>query len=122
MTSQSLGIDMETIERFKRLKRRKHGLFLRRIYTERELAYCYAVREPWRRLASRFAAKEAVFKALSCLGFRCSDFKMIEIGKGAKGMPQVFLRGNIRNKAKVLVSLSRSGKHALALAAAEALS
>ena len=122
MTTQSVGIDMESMRRFKAIQRIKSEAFLRRVYTDRELDYCYAARKPWRRLAGRFAAKEATFKALSHLGFHCPDLKSIEIREGAKGMPRVFLRGGIRAKATVSVSLSRSGDHAVALAAAEAIS
>ena len=116
---RGIGIDMESVHRFCRLKRGKHDAFLRRIYTERELDHCYAVRNPGGRLASRFAAKEAVFKALSHLGVHSPDRRSIEIRTGNRGVPTVDLTLSGRRRPLVLVSLSCSGDQAMAFAIAE---
>lgn len=57
----SVGVDIVEIERIARTLARFGERFLRRVYTEAEIAYC---RGRPSRLAARFAAKEAVAKAL----------------------------------------------------------
>ena len=63
--------------------------FLRRIYTADELAYCRG-RAP--QLASRFAAKEAVMKALGT-GRRGVDWSDIEVVRRRGGRPNIQLHG-----------------------------
>src|SRR5690606_41845696 len=75
MTTHAVGIDMIEIERVGRVLERYGERFLRRVYTPAEAAFCRG-RVP--ELAARFAAKEAVMKAL---GTRSEERR---VGKGCR--------------------------------------
>ena len=77
------GVDIIEISRVKRVYERYGERFLRRIYTEREAAYCRG-RAP--QLASRFAAKEATMKALGT-GVRGVRWRDIEVVRGRGQAP-----------------------------------
>lgn len=62
------GIDIVEISRVKDAVERWGDRFLRRVFTDSELAYCMAKRNPYPHLAARFAAKEAAIKALGEAG------------------------------------------------------
>ncbi|MBI5468571.1 MAG: holo-ACP synthase [Deltaproteobacteria bacterium] len=80
----STGIDAISIERIRGAAQRKP--FLERVFTERELVYSLKHRDPYRRLAGRFAAKEACLKALTAGMGRGIDLRDIEVvGLGLQG-------------------------------------
>ena len=85
----STGIDVIEIERIERAVDRFGERFLRRISTEAEVAYC---RGRAQRLAGRFAAKEAVSKALG-VGIRTLSWRDIEVLPDKRGKPTVRLHG-----------------------------
>ena len=80
------GVDIIEIPRIKRVAEQYGDRFFRRIYTEREIAYCRG-RAP--QLASRYAAKEAVMKALGT-GIRGVRWKDIEVVRGRGGPPSTY--------------------------------
>jgi holo-[acyl-carrier protein] synthase len=114
----AIGIDIIEIARIKAAIARQGEAFLQRIYTDSELEL-YRWKLP--SLAARFAAKEAVIKALGkpTAGARLKD---IEILADDKGKPLVNLYGEAQNQAKALgldgfaVSLSHSKEYAIAVA------
>jgi len=114
------GIDIIEIERVKRALERYGVRFLTRIYTAQEID---DARGNPASLAARFAAKEAVAKALGC-GIGAIHWQEIEIQKGAQGEPLLFLYGNALQLAKNLglnvwsISLSHSRDYAVAMAVA----
>jgi holo-[acyl-carrier protein] synthase len=59
-----VGIDIVKIDRMKAAVERWGKRFLGRIFTENEIAYCYGKGEPYLSLSVRFAAKEALIKAI----------------------------------------------------------
>ena len=59
-----LGIDSVQVDRIKKASKRWGKSFLRRLFTDRELDYCFRHKNPYPSLAARFAAKEALIKAL----------------------------------------------------------
>ena len=59
-----IGVDIVEIERFRNAMERLKDRFIRRIFTPGEQQYCNGHREPAQHFAVRFAAKEALFKAL----------------------------------------------------------
>ena len=63
MALAGIGVDMLEIARMERTMRRRPS-FLRRVFTEEERAYCDACARPAEHYAARFAAREAVVKAL----------------------------------------------------------
>jgi holo-[acyl-carrier protein] synthase len=92
----AVGIDMLAIPRLKRVLDRHNDRFLQRIYTPEEVAYC---RGRVSELAARFAAKEAVMKALGT-GIRGVGWREIEILPDRRGKPLVYLYGRARTRAE----------------------
>jgi holo-[acyl-carrier protein] synthase len=111
----AVGVDIIEIDRIKRAIFRRQDSFLNRIYTPAELVYTRNVAS----LAARFAAKEAVMKALGT-GTRGVSWKDIEILTNIDGAPLVRLYGGALQKGTELglagfqVSLSHSRKYAVA--------
>ncbi|MBM7854883.1 holo-[acyl-carrier protein] synthase [Desulfohalotomaculum tongense] len=98
--------------------------FLERVYTAGERDYCMRRKNPYPCLAARFAAKEAVLKALGTglAGCRFTDVEVLPEFVG--GPPAVKLYGGALKAAEkqgiqqVLISISHDGGRALAFAAA----
>ncbi|HEY5475193.1 MAG TPA: holo-ACP synthase [Tepidiformaceae bacterium] len=115
-TKFAVGIDIIEIERVADVIARHGDRFLRRVYTDDEIAHC---RGRVSELAARFAAKEAVMKALGT-GVRGVGWKDIEILPNRRGKPLVFLyeRGAARGERIELrgleVSLTHSRDFAIA--------
>jgi holo-[acyl-carrier protein] synthase len=108
------------VERLERALER-HPRLAQRLFSEGELTYAGARRRPGRHLAARFAAKEAVIKALALGGFGMRD---IDVRGGDKGPPTVELSGRAAEAAgaqgvTVSVSLTHSREFAAAIAIAE---
>ena len=121
-----LGIDMVEIARVETSIARFRDRFLARVFTRSEREYCEARKKgAAQSFALRWAAKEAVAKALGT-GIRGGvDFKNIEVVSDALGRPSVKLTGGAAKRAKargidiVHLSLSHDGPTAVALAIAE---
>jgi holo-[acyl-carrier protein] synthase len=95
MSSYAVGIDMIAIPRVRAVIERHDGRFLRRVYTPEEVAFCRG-RVP--ELAARFAAKEAVMKALGT-GAHGVAWREIEILPDRRGKPLVYLYGRAQERA-----------------------
>ena len=119
----SVGVDIIEIERIARTLARFGERFLRRVYTEAEIAYC---RGKPSRLAARFAAKEAVSKALGVGiwwrgGIAWTD---AEVRSNRLGKPEVVLYGRAAEYARQqgldqwAISLSHTDEHAIAMVVA----
>lgn len=114
-----LGNDIIEIERIRKTLERHGNRFLDRIFTEKEQRYCLRYRDPASALAARFAAKEAVAKALGTGIGKHLFWHDIEIRSNAEGAPHVFLSDRAKNhfgSAKFLVSLSHCELYAMATA------
>ncbi len=115
------GVDIIEIARIRKISEKYGKRFLKRIYTEGEIGYCRG-RAP--QLASRFAAKEAVMKALGTgvIGIRWKDVEIIRKG-GSR--PLVKLHGTALHRAQTMqiqqlsISLSHSDEHAIAFVIGE---
>lgn len=110
-----VGVDCEKISRFRRIPFNKTEHFYKRVFTSGEIEYCISCREPYHRFAARFAAKEAVIKALNGILRPC--YKDIEIRKGKNGEPNIRINKNKFKEALFLnmfLSLSHSKSHAIA--------
>lgn len=120
-----LGVDIVEIERIARVIERTPSFALK-VFTEQERAYCDAKANPVAHYAARFAAKEAVCKALGtgilAHGVRMTD---IEVTRDGRGRPLVALHGaaaRIAQEQGVLeVPLSLSYTHNVAVANAVAI-
>jgi holo-[acyl-carrier protein] synthase len=110
------GVDIIEIPRIKSVAERYGDRFLKRIYTDGEIVYCKG-RAP--QLASRFAAKEAVMKALGT-GTRGINWKDIEVVRKRGQAPSIELHGTALARAKLIgltdlaLSLSHSDEFAVA--------
>jgi holo-[acyl-carrier protein] synthase len=115
----TVGIDLLSIERVRGVLERHRERFLRRVYTPEEAAYC---RGRVNELAARFAAKEAVMKALGT-GIRGVGWREIEVLPDRRGKPLVYLYGRAKARADKIglravdVSLTHEGGFAVAAVA-----
>ena len=114
------GIDLIEIERIRQAHQRYGQRFLNRIYTAAEQARCRGRADE---LAARFAAKEAVSKALGT-GMRGVLWKEIEVVNDPRGKPLVRLHGAAERRAAELgihdmdISLTHSRDQAIAFVVA----
>ncbi|HXG04069.1 MAG TPA: holo-ACP synthase, partial [Candidatus Binatia bacterium] len=79
MSVRGIGVDLVHLPRLRQVVERWQERFLRRVFTDAELAYCRARRDPIPHLAARFAAKEAGLKALGTglrLGIRWRELEV----------------------------------------------
>lgn len=115
------GVDMVEINRIEDLIKRYGDRFLRRVYTDGELAYAKGRLSA---LAARWAAKEATAKALGT-GIGPVSFQEIEVVCDAQGKPGLHLHGNAAGLAARLhlsqfaLSLSHTADYALAFVVAQ---
>lgn len=116
---KGIGIDLVEIERIKRSLERHGNHFLNRLFTIKEQDYCLRFKDPSPHLAGRFAAKEAIVKALG-VGFGPSvHWHDIEITDGEKGKPVVTFSDAVKNRfnqPNIMISISHSQEHATAVA------
>jgi holo-[acyl-carrier protein] synthase len=116
VSSLAAGIDAIEINRVQHVLDRHGDRFLRRVFTELEVAFC---RGRIRELAVRFAAKEAMMKALGT-GVRGIGWREIEILPDRRGKPLVYLHGRAKKRARAIglgqpeVSMTHSDTMALA--------
>jgi holo-[acyl-carrier protein] synthase len=96
MPSFAVGIDLIAISRVQHVLNRHDTRFLRRVFTPEEVAFCRG-RVP--ELAARFAAKEAVMKALGT-GAHGVAWREIEVLPDRRGKPLVYLYGRARERAE----------------------
>jgi holo-[acyl-carrier protein] synthase len=121
---KGIGVDIVEIGRLDRALVRWGERFTEKIFTSAELEYSMRFRRPAQHLSARFAAKEAVVKALG-QGFR-EGCRMcdVEVVTESTGRPGVRLHGAMRRLAErrgvenVFLSLSHSGETAVAQAVA----
>jgi holo-[acyl-carrier protein] synthase len=116
----SVGVDIIEIARIGRVLDRYGARFLGKVYTEREVAFCDG-RAP--ELAARFAAKEAISKALGT-GIVGISWTEMEVLPDRRGKPLVTLHGRALARAESLglrewaVSLSHTDDQAIAFVVA----
>ncbi|HWB87774.1 MAG TPA: holo-ACP synthase [Acidimicrobiia bacterium] len=115
-----LGVDLADIERVRRVLD-KYPRFAERCFTPHEREYAFRFERPERRLAARFAGKEAVMKSMGT-GWRRIRWQDIEITGGGK--PTVRMSGNAARRAadlgvtEVMVTITHTNDQALVMAVA----
>ena len=115
-----LGVDMEEITRLGDAIKRHGRIFLERIFTPAEIAYCERHRDPVERYAGRFAAKEAAMKALGTGWGKGVRWRDIEVMRQPGGRPTIIFHGVAHEHAERLgarqisLSITHTGNFALA--------
>ena len=114
------GVDVVELARFRQAMARGGAAFLRRVFTAHEERYARShKRTTMLHLAGRFAAKEAVIKAVSQVEpRRLLSMKQIEISNDRIGRPHVTLHDGRRGTLQIHVSLSHVNSVAVASAIA----
>ena len=126
MTVVGIGTDIVECLRIAQMIERHGELFLNRVYTDHEIQYCSARRAATQHYAGRWAAKEAVLKALGTGWTQGIRWRDIEIRNNRAGKPTVALAGGARRVCEqlaigeMLISISHCHTHATALAIAVA--
>src|SRR5919204_3715873 len=99
MSVIGLGFDATDIPRIREMVDRYGDRFLRRVFTDGEIAYCTRRKNPVPHLAGRFAAKEAGMKALGTGHSRGVLWKDLEVVR-VSGPPQLRLHGGAAARAE----------------------
>ena len=94
----AVGVDIIEVERVRKVYERHGERFLQRVFTEMEVRQC---RGKVTRLAGRFAAKEAISKALGT-GLHGVAWREMEVVQLRSGRPTVRLYGHAKQRAEVL--------------------
>src|SRR5271155_6164368 len=102
MGMQIFGTGTEIIEcpRIGRMIEQHGELFLRRVYTDREIRYCQARKHAIEHFAGRWAAKEAILKALGTGRSHGIAWTNIEVRNGPDGRPRVLVCGAAKEIAR----------------------
>lgn len=111
------GIDIIEIERVKQSIEETDGKFCERVFTQNEIEYCESKKvQKYQHYAARFAAKEAVLKAISQLLESKFDieWKQIEILNDENGRPYVNLLKERINISDIDISISHCKTYAVA--------
>ncbi len=119
-----IGTDIVECLRVGRMIEQHGELFLKRIYTEREIRFCQSRKRAMEHFAARWAAKESVLKAMGIPWRRGMEWTDLEIRQVAGSAPQVLLAGATKDLAQnlrigsILLSLAHCRAYATAYAIA----
>lgn len=117
------GTDIIEIERIKQAVERGGNRFLEKVFTSSERSFCDVRKDRFSCYAARFAAKEAVLKALGT-GLAGCAFVDVEVQRPGGGRPEIKLHGAAAEIAKekgialILISISHNRQNAVAFAIA----
>lgn len=111
----SCGIDIIEISRIKDAIEKYEGRFQTEIFTNKEVEYCEShENQKFQHYAVRFAAKEAIFKAISNKLSRSYSWNDFEIVNDEIGKPKVYLKTDIPEIESIDISLSHCKEYAVA--------
>jgi holo-[acyl-carrier protein] synthase len=119
-----IGTDITECLRIARMIERHGELFIGRVYTPEEIHYCQSRKQATQHFTGRWAAKEAVLKALGTGWRRGISWRDVEVRNEPGGKPNVVLHGGAREVAgrlgvaEVLLTISHCRTHATATAIA----
>lgn len=113
------GTDIVAVSRIKELIEEHGEHFKKRVYTDQEISYCESRRMcKYESYAARFAAKEAVYKAISPKKDEEGVFTEVEVLNEETGKPYIVLHGGLEETfkdKKIEVSLSHEKEYAMAM-------
>ena len=116
-----IGVDLVDCARIRRVIDRHDEGFLNRVFTDLERAWCEKAADPVPHFAARFAAKEAVAKALGTGIGASAAWRDIEVTRESGAAPEIRLHGAAAATAQALgvrsirVSLSHTADQAIAM-------
>ena len=115
-----IGTDIIEIDRIKHSIEKNGDRFLSKIYTPSEIKYCLSKANKYQHFAGRFAAKEAVYKALATGWQELLSWQEIEIFNESTGMPQVTMCGKLKeflsDDKSLKISISHSKNYVVCVA------
>jgi holo-[acyl-carrier protein] synthase len=119
---RGIGVDILEIHRIRQDIERYGDLFLEKVFTDSEIAYCREKHNIFQHFAARFASKEAFSKALAT-GWK-GDFRWrdVEVVNDHSGQPRIVLHGSLRQSlltSSIFVTLSHSDSHVVAVVVIE---
>ncbi len=120
-----IGVDIVDIERLRAVLERQGNRFVRRVFTEAEREFCLSHRDPVPHYAVRFAAKEALFKAIGTGWAKGVSWSDVEVLRKDHEAPTIALHGKAEQfsadlgSRHVHVSLSHSDTSAVAVVVLE---
>jgi holo-[acyl-carrier protein] synthase len=117
-----VGTDIVLVSRIQEALEKYGDRFLRRIFTEEERAYCESQKYAVQHYAARFAAKEAMSKAIGTGISGETTWTSIEVVKRRSGEPILRLHGALAERyadCRLHVSLSHTSQSALAVVVVE---
>jgi holo-[acyl-carrier protein] synthase len=106
-----IGIDIIEIDRIKKSVDQFGDHFLNKIYTKKELEYSLSKSNKYQHLAARFAAKEAIYKALSSDTDTVYSWQDVEIYNETNGLPKVNFYGSLKDYLNATKQLKISMSH-----------
>lgn len=116
MEKITIGVDIENISKFEDLEENKDEKFLKKIFTDLEIDYCFQKINPAQHLAARFAAKEAIIKAYNSIIKNNLSLNDIEVKNEINGKPIVHIKKDSNSNVDVLLSISHNNDNAIAFA------
>jgi len=125
MAILGVGVDIVDVNRIRKMAEEYGERFLRRVFSEEELAYCMRFSDPFPHLAARWAAKEAVAKAMGTGFTKGVTWKSICIVHTPNGEPLVVLKEGAQRFAtslgvrKIWVSISHTRDFAVSVVVME---
>lgn len=105
MQITGIGVDIESVSRFRKKQIRKNTSFYNKIFTSKEIAYCLSKQDPYPHFTARFCAKEAFIKAIDQ---KIVDYRSIKIHHD-NNKPVINWRGS-----QVFLSLAHNTDKAIA--------
>jgi holo-[acyl-carrier protein] synthase len=102
MAIVGIGIDVLEVGRVEKELRCDGPGFTRQVFSPEEIAECERRRDPAPHYAARFAAKEAVFKALATGVMDGASWREVEVRSTGEDRPRVVLHGRMRRRAERL--------------------
>ena len=125
MNIHGIGTDIIECLRIAQMIERHGEHFINRVYTDHEIQYCSARKSATQHYAGRWAAKEAILKAIGTGWIRGISWRDVEVHNLPGGQPVVKLRGGAREAVEqrgstdVLIGISHCRSHATAYALAK---
>ncbi len=121
---QGIGVDVVDVARMKSILTDQGAAFIDRVFTDTEITYCRAKQNPEQHFAARFAAKEAVSKAMQTGWSGIFRWKDVEVVNEPSGAPKILLYHAVAaslEKSTIHLSFSHTENTVVALAVIESM-